>query len=65
MLGERNLAIIKAALEGDIIRQKESPNKENKEFKRWLNDSEKLLKKVREELFALQAAKFKGRDHIR
>lgn len=46
MKRERELAIIKAALEGDVIRQKQSPNADKPEFKEWLQDSEKVLKKV-------------------
>jgi hypothetical protein len=42
----RELGIIKAALEGDIIRQKKSPYADKPEFKEWLHDSEKVLKKV-------------------
>lgn len=53
----RELEIIKAALEGDIIRQTESENRDQFEFRLWLEDSEKLLKKVSLKLFE---AKSKG-----
>lgn len=43
----RELEILVAALEGDIIRQKESNKRDEPAFKAWLEDSEKLLKKVR------------------
>jgi hypothetical protein len=51
----RELEIIKAALEGDIIRQKESDKRDNPAFKKWLKDSEKLLKKVSIKLFTEKA----------
>lgn len=58
MMSDRNLAIIKAALEGDVIRQRQSPNKDRPEFIKWLKDSEKLLHKVRMEQFAREAKRF-------
>ncbi|PLR72240.1 hypothetical protein [Bacillus sp. UMB0728] len=42
----RELEILKAALEGDIIRQKKSEKADHPEWKQWLQDSEKVLKKV-------------------
>ncbi|MGD6876891.1 hypothetical protein [Bacillus infantis] len=42
----RELEILKAALEGDIIRQKNSEKADHPEWKQWLQDSEKVLKKV-------------------
>jgi hypothetical protein len=47
----RELEILKAALEGDIIRQKEAENRDHPAWKHWLEDSEKLLKKVNKRLF--------------
>lgn len=47
----RELEIIKAALEGDIIRQKDSLSAALPEFKEWLKDSEKLLRKVTKEIW--------------
>lgn len=46
----RELEILKAALEGDIIRQKEAENRDHPAWKLWLEDSEKLLKKVSKKL---------------
>ena len=54
----RELQILKAALEGDIIRQRQSPNAHRKDFKKWLADSEKLLKKVSLKLFEEEAKRF-------
>jgi hypothetical protein len=51
----RELEIIKAALEGDIIRQKEFDKRHHPAFKEWLNDSEKLLRKVSVKLFTAKA----------
>lgn len=42
---------MKAALEGDIIYQRNSINKDKPEFKSWLEDTEKLLRKVSRKLF--------------
>jgi hypothetical protein len=53
----RELEIIKTALEGDIIRQKDSHKRDQYEFKLWLEESERLLKKVSLKLFE---AKSKG-----
>jgi hypothetical protein len=47
----RELEIIKAALEGDIIRQKQSEKCDHPAWKSWLEDSEKLLKKVNKRLW--------------
>jgi hypothetical protein len=47
----RELEILKAALEGDIIRQKEAENRDHPSWKNWLEDSEKLLKKVNKRLW--------------
>lgn len=55
----RELEILKAALQGDIIRQKESDKAEEPAFKAWLEDSEKLLKKVTRKLFEV-----KGRESL-
>ncbi|UOE58221.1 hypothetical protein [Cytobacillus oceanisediminis] len=52
----RDLEIIKAALEGDIIRQKESENADHPAFQEWLKDTEKLLKRV-----SIQIIERKGR----
>ena len=46
----RELEIIKAALEGDIIRQKNHEKKHQPAFKAWLEDSERVLKKVHKKL---------------
>lgn len=54
----RELMILKAALEGDIQRQEQSPNAQNKEFQKWLRDTKKLLKKVSAKLFEEQAKRF-------
>lgn len=54
----RELEIIKAALEGDVIRQKESQKRDQYEFKLWLEDSEKLLKKVNRKLFEAKSRGF-------
>lgn len=43
----RELEILVAALEGDVIRQKESDKRDEPAFKAWLEDTERLLKKVR------------------
>lgn len=43
----RNLEIMKAALEGDLMRQRESINKDKPEFKEWLRDTQSLLIHVR------------------
>jgi 2-keto-3-deoxy-galactonokinase len=51
----KELEIIKAALEGDIIQQKESDKAEHPAFKEWLKDTEKLLKKVSRKLFEMKA----------
>jgi hypothetical protein len=53
----RELEIIKAALEGDIIRQKQSDNADHPAFKQWLEDSEKLLKKVSRQMFEMKTRK--------
>lgn len=47
----RELEIMKAALEGDVIYQRDSINKDKPQFKEWLEDTEKLLKKVSRKLF--------------
>lgn len=46
----RELEILKSALECDIGYQRDSPNKDKPAFKAWLEDSEKLLKKVSRKL---------------
>lgn len=51
----KELEIIKAALEGDIIRQKESIHKDHPAFKEWLSDTEKLHKKVQRKLFDMKS----------
>lgn len=51
MLTIRELEIMKAALEGDIIYQRNSTNKDKPEFKSWLKDTERLLTKVSRKLF--------------
>jgi 2-keto-3-deoxy-galactonokinase len=51
----RELEIIKAALEGDIIRQKDFERRDHPAFKEWLEDTEKLLKKVSNKLFTTKA----------
>ena len=53
----RELEIIKAALEGDVIVQRNSDKIEHPAFRDWLNDSEKLLKKVSRKLFEQKARK--------
>jgi len=53
----RELEIIKAALEGDVIAQRKSDKLEHPAFQDWLNDSEKLLKKVSRKLFEQKARK--------
>jgi tRNA nucleotidyltransferase/poly(A) polymerase len=53
----RELEIIKAALEGDIIRQKQNDNADHPAFKQWLEDSEKLLKKVSRQMFEMKTRK--------
>jgi hypothetical protein len=50
-----DLEIIKSALEGDIIRQKQSENAEHPAFKKWLEDTIKLHKKVSNEIIARKA----------
>jgi hypothetical protein len=55
LLSIRELEIIKAALEGDIIQQKESIHKDHPAWKHWLEDSEKLLKKVSRKLFEMKS----------
>jgi hypothetical protein len=57
MLTIRELEIIKAALEGDIIQQKENIHKDHPAWKHWLEDSEKLLKKVSMKLFEMKSRK--------
>ncbi|USK57805.1 hypothetical protein LIS82_26650 (plasmid) [Cytobacillus solani] len=54
----RELMILKAALEGDIQRQEKSPNAHHKEWKNWLRDTRKLLKKVSMKLLEEQSKKF-------
>jgi hypothetical protein len=49
------LEIIKAALEGDIIQQKNNPNVDHPAFKEWLKDTEELLKKVSRKLYEMKA----------
>jgi hypothetical protein len=51
----RELEIIKSALEGDIIRQKENEHKDHPAWKHWLEDSEKVLKKISKRLFEMKA----------
>lgn len=51
----KELEIIKAALEGDIVRQRKSENAEHPAWKSWLEDSEKLLKKISKKLFEMKA----------
>ena len=51
----KELEIIKAALEGDIIRQRKSENAQHPAWKNWLEDSEKLLRKVSKKLFEMKA----------
>lgn len=53
----RELEIIKAALEGDIIAQKNSEKLDNPAFQSWLEDSEKVLRKVSRKLFEMKARK--------
>lgn len=55
MVTDRELEIIKAALEGDIIRQKNHENKEHPAFKSWLEETEILLKKVNAKLYRNRA----------
>jgi uncharacterized lipoprotein YehR (DUF1307 family) len=55
----RELEIMKAALEGDIIRQKESEKMDHPAWKHWLEDSEKLLKKV-----SMKIIEMKGKQEI-
>jgi hypothetical protein len=50
-----DLEIIKTALEGDILRQKQSENVHHPAFKKWLIDTEKLHKKVANELITRKA----------
>ncbi|MBN6887301.1 hypothetical protein ACUXCC_004573 [Cytobacillus horneckiae] len=54
----RELSILKAALEGDIQRQEKSPNAHRKDFKKWLDDSKKLLRKVTLKLSEEEAKRF-------
>jgi hypothetical protein len=49
------LEIIKSALEGDIIRQKENKKADHPAFQKWLKDTEKLHKKVANELITRKA----------
>jgi hypothetical protein len=51
----KDLEIIKSALEGDIIRQKESEKAEHPAFISWLDDTEKLYKRVCNELIRQKA----------
>ncbi|MCM3109914.1 hypothetical protein [Lederbergia lenta] len=51
----RELEIIKAALEGDIIRQKNSDKATEPAFKAWLEDSEKVLRKVSKKIMTEKA----------
>ncbi|TCI99987.1 hypothetical protein [Cytobacillus praedii] len=53
----RELEILKAALEGDILKQKESENKNHPAWIAWLEDSEKLLRKVSRKLFDMRSRK--------
>jgi len=53
----RELEIIKAALEGDIIAQKNNDKLDHPAFQSWLEDSEKVLKKVSRKLFEMKARK--------
>jgi hypothetical protein len=55
MLTIKELEILKAALEGDIIQQKDHIHKDHPAWKHWLEDSEKLLKKVSRKLFEQKA----------
>jgi hypothetical protein len=55
MLKIRELEILKSALEGDILRQKESEKMDHPAWKHWLEDSEKLLKKVSIKLIDMNA----------
>lgn len=61
---DRELEIIKASLEGDIIRQKNHENKDHPAFKSWLEDTEALLKKVNAKLYRNRAIDqyLKGRN---
>lgn len=51
MVTDRELEILKAALEGDIIRQKNHENKDHPAFKSWLEDTEILLRKINSKIF--------------
>lgn len=53
----RELEIIKTALEGDIIAQKNSDKLDHPAFRSWLEDSEKVLKKVSRKLYEMKARK--------
>jgi hypothetical protein len=55
MLTIRELEIIKAALEGDIITQKDNIPNDHPAWKHWLEESEKLLKKVSRKLFEMKS----------
>lgn len=66
----RELEILRAALEGDIINQKKSDKLDHPAFKEWLKDTEILLRKVTLKLMNERAKKeiikqskfFKGYD---
>lgn len=60
----RELEIMKAALEGDIIRQKECEKVNHPAFKAWLEETEKLLKKVTNKL-SVEKAKRSMLDRVR
>lgn len=53
----RELEILRAALEGDIINQKQSDKLDHPAFKEWLVDTEKLLRKVTMRLLNERAKK--------
>ncbi|WP_370222024.1 hypothetical protein [Cytobacillus sp.] len=50
-----DLEIIKSALECDIIRQKQNEKADHPAFKKWLADTEKLHKKVSNEIITRKA----------
>lgn len=54
----KELEIIKVALEGDIIQQKQSENRDHPDWKEWLADSERLLKKISVKLIEMKAKCF-------
>lgn len=58
MKRSRELEIIKAALERDISLQREGENAEKYEWKLWLLDSEKVLKKVNKKLSEAKVAEY-------